>query len=158
MIPKYGVNRMYCLLLLSVLFIFPDQAHALQSHGQPEGIYVHQLAHIFFLSALCYLFWDVRRSSFTGKGWRFLQLFCVFMVLWNLVAFTGHWVAGSIHTSEIFSGSGYLGTKITAPINYTKIIYFFTKLDHFLSVPALVCLYLCMRSLYRESCKGGDDT
>ena len=152
MFQREGLNILYCLLLLSVLLILPDQAHALQSHGAPEGIYVHQLAHIFFLFALCYLFWDIRRNEFKGPGWRYLQIFCVFMVIWNIVAFTGHWVGESIHSSEIVSDTGYLSAKIIGPISLAKLTYFFTKLDHIFSVPALFCLYLCMRSLYLQSC------
>ena len=156
MIHSNGLNKIHCLLLLTVLLIWPDRAHALQSHSAPEGIYVHQLAHIFFMSALCYLFWDIRRSSFPGKGWRFLQAFCVCMVLWNIVAFTGHSVEGLIHVADIEVYSGYLSAKITGPINPAKLIYFFTKLDHLFSVPALFLLYLCMLSLYRRSCEEED--
>ncbi len=153
MIHSNGLNKMYCLLLLTVLLILPDQAHALQSHSAPEGIYVHQLAHIFFMSALCYLFWDIRRSSFPGKGWRFLQAFCVCMVLWNIVAFTGHSVEAVINAADIEVYSGYLSTKIAGPITSAKLIYYFTKLDHLFSVPALFFLYLSMLSLYRRSCE-----
>lgn len=156
MIRSNGLNKIHCLLLLTVLLILPDQAHALQSHSAPEGIYVHQLAHIFFMSALCYLFWDIRRSSFPGKGWRFLQAFCVCMVLWNIVAFTGHAVESLIDVSDIEAYSGYLSAKIAGPINPAKLIYFFTKLDHLFSVPALFLLYLCMLSLYRRSCEEED--
>jgi len=152
MILCKGFGKIHCLLLLSVLFIFPDQAQALQSHAAPEGHYVHQLAHIFFLAALCYLFWDVRRSSFPHQGWRFLQIFCVFMVLWNVVAFTGHLVGNGIDINEITSETGYWSAKIIGPITTTKLIYYFTKLDHLFSVPALFFLYLCLRSLYQSSC------
>jgi len=153
MIHSNGKNAIHCLLLLSVFLVLPDQAHALQSHSAPEGIYVHQLAHIFFMSALCYLFWDVRRSSFSGKGWRFLQAFCVCMVLWNIVAFTGHWIGQTIHVSEIVINSGYLSAKIAGPLSTSKLIFYFTKLDHLFSVPALFFLYLCMKSLYHKSCE-----
>lgn len=157
MYQRYGLNKLYCLLLLSVLLVLPEKAHALQSHGAPEGIYVHQLAHIFFLSALCYLFWDIRRSSFPGPGWRYLQLFCVFMIIWNVVAFTGHWVGVGIQPAEIVTDTGYLSSKISGPVSSAKLIYYFTKLDHLFSVPALFCLYLCMRSLYLKSCVEGQE-
>ena len=156
MIHSNGLNKTHCLLLLTVLLILPDQAHALQSHSAPEGIYVHQLAHIFFISALCYLFWDIRRSSFPGKGWRFLQMFCVCMVLWNIVAFTGHSMEAVINASDIEVYSGYLSAKIAGPISPAKIVYYFTKFDHLFSVPELFFLYLCMRSLYRRSCEEED--
>jgi hypothetical protein len=153
MIPFNKRDLKRCLLLLSAFLVFPDQAWALQSHGAPEGIYVHQLAHIFFLAALCYLFWDIRRSSFPSKGWRFLQFFCIFMALWNIVAFTGHWVGGSIEASDIVKESGYLSARIAGPLTSAKLIYYFTKLDHIFSVPAIICLYLCLKSLYLTTCE-----
>ncbi|MBU0944322.1 MAG: hypothetical protein KJ804_00105 [Proteobacteria bacterium] len=145
-------NITLCLLLL-VLLVYPDQLWAFQSHAAPEGIYVHQMAHVFFLAALCYLFWDIRRSSFPSKGWRFLQIFCVFMALWNIMAFTGHWLGTFIDTSVFITESGYLSAKMVGPIDMTKMVYYFTKLDHIFSVPALFFLYLCMRSLYKTSCE-----
>lgn len=147
--------RIFCVFFIAGVFlVFPNQAQALQSHAAPEGIYVHQLAHVFFLAALCYLFWDIRRSSFPSKGWRFLQLFCVFMIIWNVVAFTGHWIGGSIESSDIINDSGYLSTRIVGPVSTIKMIYYLTKLDHLFSVPAMFCLYLCLRSLYSASSKG----
>ena len=140
------------MLLLAVFFVLPDTALALQSHGAPEGIYVHQLAHIFFTAALCYLFWDIRRSSLPNKGWQFLQLFCIFMILWNIVAFTGHWVGELIAPEDIVKEFGYFSSKIIGPLTVTKLLYYFTKLDHLFSVPAIFCLYLCLKSLYLATC------
>ncbi|MEN8199104.1 MAG: hypothetical protein ABFR63_03420 [Thermodesulfobacteriota bacterium] len=153
MMISHKIPKTACLLLLSGLFGIPDVAWALQSHGAPEGIYVHQLAHIFFIAALCYLFWDIRRSSFSNRGWRFLQAFCIFSILWNIVALTGHWVGNMLDINAIVEESGYLSSKIIGPITPPKLIYYFTKLDHIFSVPALFCLYLCLRSLYLESCR-----
>lgn len=80
-------------------------------------------------------------------------MFCVFMVLWNIVTFTGHWLGAHIDKSDFVSESGYLSAKITGPIDMTKMIYYVTKLDHIFSVPALIYLYLCLRSLYKASCE-----
>ncbi len=146
-------HNIACLLLLAVFLVFPSHALALQSHAAPEGIYVHQLAHIFFLAALCYLYWDIRRTSFPSKGWRYLQYFCILMILWNIVAFTGHWVGESIDEKDILRGSGYLSSRMVGPITAAKATYYFTKLDHIFTVPAVICLYLCLRSLYQTSCK-----
>ena len=146
-------SRICCLFLLSAILVFPEHALALQSHAAPEGFYVHQLAHIFFLAALCYLFWDVRRSSFPSKGWQFLQAFCVLMILWNIVAFTGHIVGTAIESNDIIKDAGHFSTIIAAPITTTKLVYYFTKLDHIFSVPAVICLFFCLRSLYLTCCE-----
>ncbi len=141
----------FMLLLPLALLLAPDQAWALQSHGATESIYVHQLAHLFYSAALGYLFWDVGRNAFPGKGWRYLQIFCVLMILWNLVAFSGHWLGFHIADSDIIHPSGYFSSQITGPLSVIKLIYFSATLDHLLSVPALFFLFLSLRSLYRSS-------
>jgi hypothetical protein len=147
--PSRKLNALTLLLPLALL-LAPDQAWALQSHATPEGIYVHQLAHLFFAASLSYLFWDVRRSAFPGKGWRYLQIFCVLMILWNIAAFSGHWLGFHINNSDIIRPSGYFSSQIIGPITSIKFIYFCATLDHLLSVPALFFLFLCLRSLYRS--------
>jgi len=143
-------------LFVSVFFSYfllqPENAWALQSHGTPEGLYVHQMAHVFFFLALVYLYWDMRRSSFLGKGWVYLKVFCVFMLIWNIVAFVGHAVALYIN-ADILPASGFLHSRIQGPITLHKVLFFMTKFDHFLAVPALFFLYIGMRSLYRSSVK-----
>jgi hypothetical protein len=144
---------MSLIFLLLVLTVFPGNAWAVQSHGAPEGLYVHQLAHIFYTASLCYLFWDIRRSAFRSRGWLFLQAFCVFMILWNMVAFTGHSLASYVDSGDFISPTGYLSTRLHGPITSVKLWYYFTKLDHLFSVPALICLYLAMKGIYRSSCQ-----
>lgn len=147
------MHRMSPLLLLLTLTVFPGNAWAVQSHGAPEGLYVHQLAHIFYTAAMCYLFWDIRRSEFESKGWRFLQIFCVFIVLWNIVAFTGHSLSSYVADAHLTREGGYLTTRLEGPFDFIKTLYYFTKLDHLFSVPALFFLYLAMKSLYEKSCE-----
>lgn len=139
------------LLLPLALLLAPDQAWALQSHGASESIYVHQLAHLFFAAALGYLFWDVGRNAFPGRGWRYLQIFCVLMILWNLVAFSGHWLGFHIVETDIIRPSGYFSSQIIGPLSVLKLIYYSATLDHLLSVPALFFLFLSLRALYRSS-------
>ncbi len=137
---------------LGCFLLQPQNAWALQSHGPPEGLYVHQMAHVFFFLALVYLYWDIRRSSFSGRGWVYLKVFCVFMLIWNIVAFVGHAVAIHID-AHVVPAAGYLHSRIQGPITLYKIIFFITKFDHVLAVPALFFLYVGMRSLYRSSAK-----
>jgi len=148
--PLQKIN-MLALFLPLTLILAPDQAWALQSHGPTESIYVHQLAHLFYAAALGYLFWDVGRNAFSGKGWRYLQIFCILMIFWNLVAFSGHWLGLHIADSDIVHPAGYFSSQITGPLSVIKLIYFSATLDHLLSVPALFFLFLSLRSLYHSS-------
>jgi len=140
------------MLVLAVL-ILPDQAFAVQTHTAPEGLYVHQFAHIFYGAALGYLFWDLRRNTFNSKGWKLLQVFCVFMILWNIMAFTSHTLAEFIDRGDLTSQAGYLATQLQGPFTPLKISFYLAKFDHLFSVPALVFLFLSLRTLYRNSCE-----
>lgn len=150
--PRQPFTLIALFLPLTLLFA-PDQAWALQSHGGSEGIYVHQLAHLFCAAALGYFFWDLGRSAFPGKGWHYLQLFCVFMILWNLVAFSGHWLGYYITTCDIVRPSGYFSSQLMGPFSNIKIIYFIATLDHLFSLPAILFLFLSLRSLYHSVVK-----
>lgn len=138
------------MLSLILLLSVPDAAWALQSHGPPEGLYVHQMAHVFFIGALGYLFWDIRRTSFSGLGWVYLQVFCVLMIAWNILALTGH-AAGLLLSPEDFvSRNGLVATHLVGEVTAAKVLYFLGKLDHLLCVPALLFLFLGLRSFYRN--------
>ena len=140
-------------LLLAILAGCPDTAWALQSHGPPEGLYVHQMAHIHFVLALGYLLWDIRRSSFTSRGWRYLQVFCVLMIAWNVLAFTGHAMGVVLEPHHISTVEGYFRSRLVGPLTMGKIIFYITKLDHIVAVPALFFLFIAMRSFYRTVVK-----
>jgi hypothetical protein len=138
------------LLLPAVLLGLPDVALALQVHGEPEGLYVHQMAHIHYLFALGYFFWDIRRTAFTGRGWRFLQLYCILMAAWNILAFVGHAVGVYLQPHQLIQHNGYLQTVLASPLDLHKLTFFITKLDHLLCVPALFFLFIGMRSFYHS--------
>ncbi len=137
-------------LLACIYVILPADAWALQAHGAPEGLFVHQMSHIFVALAMAYWFWDIRRSSFQGKGWRYLQVFCVLMLAWNIMALTGHAVSVSLDAEHISKATGYLSSRLVGPMDLQKTIFYITRLDHFVIVPALFFLFLGVRSLYKD--------
>ncbi len=136
-----------CIFFCSGLVV-PGSAWALQAHGSPEGLYVHQMAHVFFFFALGYLYWDVRRSSFSGKGWRYLLRFCLCMIGWNVIAFVGHAIAGHVDVRMVSGAGGYLRGIIEGADALKTFLFYFAKFDHILVVPALYFLYKGMRTLY----------
>lgn len=141
------------LCLPLILLALPADAWALQVHGEPEGLYVHQMAHLHYIFALGYFYWDIRRTSFTGRGWRYLQMFCLLMTCWNLLAFIGH-IAGAYLAPESFMQTDcYLGTRLLHPITFNKYLYYVTKLDHLIYVPAMFFLFLGLRSFYHSVAK-----
>jgi len=144
-------HKLFLFLLISALIVFPGNAWAVQNHGAPEGLYVHQLAHIFYTAAMCYLFWGVRKSAFKAQGWRYLQVFCVLIILWNVLAFAGHILALHIHNSDFTHGASYLITRLQGPFTSVKFWYYFAQLDHLFSIPSFFFLYLAMKDIYHSS-------
>jgi hypothetical protein len=130
--------------------VVPESAWALQTHGTPEGLYVHQMAHVYFFLALVYLYWDVRRSSFSGKGWRYLLRFCLCMLCWNTVAFIGHALAGHVDAQVVSGAGGYLRGSIKGADTVKTLLFYLAKFDHVFVVPALYFLYKGMHSLFHS--------
>ena len=151
---------MICIRLIPIIalliFTAAEPAFALQTHGAPEGLYVHQMAHVLFSGALLYLFWHTRKTpETTGKGWRLFQLFCVFLIAWNIIAFTGHETYEHL-VDEDFLNRNTWDARLAYPITFKKVLYYITKMDHFLIVPALLALVMSLRSLYLDARKEMD--
>lgn len=138
-------------LILLLLLGQTESAWALQAHSAPEGIYVHQIAHVLFMGALAYLYWHTRRSQvLVSKGWKYLRLFCILLFCWNLLAFVGHEAFEHLSPTD-FIDKGSWKEQIAAPLSFTKVLYFITKMDHFLNVPALLALVISLRTFYLEA-------
>jgi hypothetical protein len=149
-IIEQKIYRIFALTPLCIVVLFPGEASALQTHGGVEGVVVHQLAHILYLGALGYLFWDIRRSSFAGVGWRYLKWFCLLMMVWNGIAFIGHFAQMSLGEMAISTEDGYLSALLLLPVTFGKWVYYITALDHLVCVPALFFLFVAMRSFYHS--------
>ena len=142
--------RILVLVPILSIVLFCREAWALQTHGGNEGVVVHQLAHFQYLGALGYLLWDIRRSSFSGVGWQYLQHFCWLMMTWNGIAFVGHFAQMSLPENAISTEDGYL-SALLLPVDFGKWIYYVTALDHLVITPALFFLFLAMRSFSRAA-------
>lgn len=137
-------------LLILLLLGTAGNAWALQSHSPPEGIYVHQMAHVLFMASLAYLYWHTRRTQELDKGWKYLQIFCFLMFFWNALAFTGHITLEHLTSADFYDKNTWR-EQLAAPITVIKVIYCITKMDHFLMTPALFVLALSLRTFYLEA-------
>ncbi len=137
-------------IILLLLLGQTENAWALQSHSAPEGMYVHQMAHVLFMGALAYLYWHTRRSpALVSKGWKYLQIFCILLFCWNLLAFTGHEAFEHLSLADFINKNSFQ-ERISAPLTFTKTLYFISKMDHLLNVPALLALVISLRTFYLE--------
>ena len=138
------------LFILAYVLFSPAAALAFQSHPAPEGLYVHQLAHGFFILAMIVLAYWLQVNGFTReRGWRLIQVSCILLIIWNLVAATGHWVEERI-SADVILGEPDWTQRIVMDSVWSGLFYAL-KLDHLVSVPAMMCLLLGIRSLYKRA-------
>ncbi len=128
---------------------------AIQTHGAPEGLYAHQIAHLAFLIAMAYIWFRTRRRE--GEGWRLIRLSFIFFAIWNINTFISHAVAAGMDPAALQGRLGPLPRYIVAR-SALDIYFFFGKMDHFLCIPAALCLGLGLQKMRRAvSEKAGAD-
>jgi len=155
MLGELSMIRVISIGALAILVgcLLPAAALAVQEHGAPEGIYSHQGAHLFFVASMGLLiYWLRQRRLVREAGWRYIQYAALFFILWNLDAFTAHFLDEQ---------SGILDTAMAAPVksrsslgeNLTALAWFYylAKLDHLLCVPAMAFLYAGLRRLLKDA-------
>lgn len=136
-----------------ILFI-AEPALATQAHGAPEGLYAHQLAHIFFILSMGVLiYWLRARQLVKMVAWRHIQYAALFLILWNIDAFCVHLLEEQIAVIDVQRLDGWQ-IRISSP-NYPDLplawLYYAAKLDHLLCVPALIFLYAGLKRLLKET-------
>ena len=139
--------------ILFVAFFDPEHALATQAHGAPEGIYAHQIAHLFFMLSMGFLiYWLRERHLVKESGWRFIQYAAFFLILWNICAFTVHLLSEQIDIIQIQKvGPWQVQISAVSGNKGLEVLCYIAKLDHLFCVPALFFLYSGLRRLLRES-------
>lgn len=139
--------------LFGLILLSAEPALATQAHGAPEGLYAHQLAHIFFIVSMGVLiYWLQERRLVRSVGWRHIQFAALFFILWNVDAFFVHLLEEQLAVIDIRRISLW-DIHITAAAQSKTLIwlYYAAKLDHLLCVPALLFLYFGLRRLLKET-------
>ncbi len=132
--------------IVIALLLMPATALATQTHSDPEGLYVHQLSHLFFVFSMGILIYWLRARGLVRKtGWRYIQYAAVFFILWTLDAFTAHLLDEQLTLVHVSRPDAW-HIRIDAPAPLA-VLYYLVKLDHLFSVPGLVFLYLGLTRL-----------
>jgi len=147
------IDAIRLILLFWIFFtLIPDTAVATQAHGDPEGLFVHQLAHGFFAVSLAiFIYWLRFRNLTEEIGWRYIQYAAIFLILWNADAVIAHVLDEQNKIIEVEQiGNWYL--KITSSDNtiFTIVLYYLVKLDHLLCVPALMFLSAGLKQFLKD--------
>ncbi len=133
--------------VVAIIIFDPRPTLALQTHGPPEGLYVHQLAHLFFAAALLFLIWQIKYEGLAGlPGFRQIRWACGLFVLWNVIAFLGHW-SEILLVPQAFQGQqGDMSQRLIMS-RFPAWIYYVTQLDHLILVPAFFLLSRGLKAL-----------
>lgn len=133
----------------AILLAVPGAALATQAHVDPEGLYVHQLSHLFLAFSMGLLiYWLRRRELVRTEGWRYVQYSAVFFILWTLDAFTVHLMDEQYSIIQVTRFEDWTMRIDSVPdAAWIKVLYYIVKLDHLFCVPALFLLYLGLKRL-----------
>ncbi len=136
-----------CLVLAAV-----HPADAVQLHSGPEGLYAHQLSHVFFASSMGLLVYRLRQRELVQEpGWRFIQYSAILFILWNLDSMLAHYLDDRMDLYAKIDAATLQGriSLLKGPTGLI-LLYYFARMDHLMSLPAIVLLYLGLRRLVKR--------
>ncbi|MBS3756660.1 MAG: hypothetical protein KGY56_13250 [Desulfobacterales bacterium] len=124
-------------------------ALATQTHGAPEGLYMHQFSHLFFILAMGILiYWLRSRDLVQQKGWRMIQYAAVFFILWSADAFLVHLIDEQAKWIALERVSRWeMHMQPAGGHAWLSWFYYLLKLDHVFCLPGMIFLYAGLRNL-----------
>ena len=139
------------LIVIFGVFVGPLPSNATQIHAAPEGLYSHQIAHLFFLISMGILVYWLRGRGLTrARGWRYLQYSALFFMFWNVDTMIVHNLEGRGDLFQVlYPGTLQARLQIKPGHEFWAWMLYVGKLDHLLCVPAIVFLYWALRELIR---------
>jgi hypothetical protein len=149
-LDESGMNMKAIAVALGVLiWLSVSPAWATQQHGAPEGLYVHQVAHLFFALAMGLLIYWLHKWRLAGSaGWRYIRYAAYFFIAWNIDAMLSHWLEEeSVWIQAERIGRMQITITTAEGFDWLAILFYISKLDHLLCVPALLFLFLGLRRL-----------
>ncbi|SHK54939.1 hypothetical protein SAMN02745216_03642 [Desulfatibacillum alkenivorans DSM 16219] len=139
-------------LVFIISLVSASPAWAVQAHGAPEGLYIHQFAHVFFAAAMgIFMYWLKASALTTQPGWRMIRYCALFLLLWNIDAFAAHFLDENLAIVS-FERNGLLHMNLSSETQgpFLPALYYFLKMDHLWCVPGMVFLYLGLRRILAD--------
>ncbi len=157
---KYWFNpgsflRFIPVFAIASLILLPLDVYAIQIHTSSEGIITHQVGHLFFLFSMVVLIFTITGKGLNKqKGWRMIQYSAFFFVLWNIDAIIAHFLDNQICAIKIENIS-LTRIKLVSQNDSSVLpwLYYILKLDHLLSVPAMLFLFKGLSNLVDDQKK-----
>ncbi len=138
-----GVLPVSLYSFFAVVILPASRAYGVQSHGGAEGLVSHQIGHFLFTIGMIFLLLRITRAGLSGAGWQEFKGFLWFIIFWNLLTFTGHWMKEAVATERFVRHSGQVTAFQVEGV--FDMIFYLTRLDHLLLLPAFFLLLLAIR-------------
>jgi hypothetical protein len=153
--PLGKVNFYRWLLFLAVFLLMqmslPSPASAFIPHWDPrEAFFIRQFSYLFWALAMVFFIFALQHENLgQHRGFRWLVWSGIFFALWNFDCFIGQFIALAISPE----GAAAFTTENTQNVTANRIwlwLFYFTKLDHLLLVPAFFFFYLGISSFLKD--------
>ncbi|HYW80140.1 MAG TPA: hypothetical protein VE890_11215, partial [Thermoguttaceae bacterium] len=105
-----------------------QSAWAVQAHGGSEGLVSHQIGHILFVAGMAFMLFHLAKSRSRTAAWVRFQWFLYLIILWNILAFTGHWMRAYHWPEHMLKVDGR--TVAFQISDLSDAVFFLTRLDH----------------------------
>ncbi len=129
--------------VVGLLFVFVCPVWAVQSHGGIEGLVSHEIGHLLFVVGMSFLLFRLYPQHRGETGWLEFKLFIFFILLWNGLTFSGHWMGEYVDHDQFVLDNGRI---VFFVINSFADAYFYlTHLDHFFLILSFLFLFLALR-------------
>ncbi len=132
------------LAFLLVGLFHPGPAEATQQHGGPEGLVAHQLAHLFFIFSMIYLYRGISRFEQIHTGLEWIRRSAALFVVWNLITFLTH-MAREFISEEAFKAGNILADGFIPVLWYAGSL-----IEHFFLIGATLLFLVGLRRLSSE--------
>ncbi|MEN8199423.1 MAG: hypothetical protein ABFR63_05050 [Thermodesulfobacteriota bacterium] len=134
---------LFFLALPTALLLLPTKAYAVQSHSGTEGLLTHQIGHFLFFTGMLVLLYRVKQNRLHKPGWPEFTRFLYIILFWNILTFSGHWLHEYIRPEQfVRHGHQTIGLQVDTA---SDLIFYLSRLDHLLLVPAIFMLFLAIR-------------
>jgi hypothetical protein len=150
---RYGYSRLLPVVMgvLLGVVLFPSPALAFIQHWDPkEAFFTRQFSYLFFMVAMIFFIYELKQERLQQhRGFRLLAWASVFFALWNFDCFIGQFIAMYFKGQVIGGAPGSFSQRLLMA-DVGNWIYYFTKLDHLLLVPAFIYFYRGITAFSRE--------
>jgi hypothetical protein len=139
-------------LVMTFSLLIAEEALATQAHGDPESIYAHQLAHLFFmLSMVMLIYWLRQRKLTRHSGWRYIQYAAFFFILWNVNVMLVHFLDEQAVLITVEKISDWQIRVSSSLGKWAELTYYLARMDHLICLPALLFLFLGLKKLVADT-------